>query len=541
MSCKETVDASASSEQTDDRNASDSDDYNVIKEETKVSTTHEEIDASEPNQEEYKASASRYEPNLEERKASASSHPPNQEEYKASASRYEPNLEKSKASASQEYKASASSAALHLLSSLFQCRECVAMSSSVENSLDEPCCIGRAVAQAIGKHFPVDLLWIIESYALTSVSRCFLTHPAPRSAGVIQCYIVRSADQLNLFMEITEQEKYRLVREDINHLMHLSDQGDSLEKLSNFSDSMFNQRREPTNLKRNKSVERKLFHNAISYLRAGDDIFLLRANRVRYWVGNTYNISTTPHAYKPHSKYSNHNDYGVIGKVHANFGGSQYVMSERRSCAAVGSSTSICAAAKKRLNPWCDTGVIKYDHFYQVTGSPVRMKVFLPNRSFYQNHTQSCKTQILKQIRLEQPTQATSADNDDNTAQNLLSMRLSPTKSLPLLLSRDLNDTAESVFDFETPGQQIECYENLQPVFHDGMGAYVLHFDDHRVREKSVKNFKMVRLNDPEKRTLLQVGRAMDRNIFVMDYSYPLSALQAFQIAVSTIDPKFAI
>lgn len=39
----------------------------------------------------------------------------------------------------------------------------------------------------------------------------------------------------------------------------------------------------------------------------------------------------------------------------------------------------------------------------------------------------------------------------------------------------------------------VDTYENLRPVWHDGMNAYVLHFefDQHRVREKSVKFKKL--------------------------------------------------
>jgi tubby-related protein 1 len=81
------------------------------------------------------------------------------------------------------------------------------------------------------------------------------------------------------------------------------------------------------------------------------------------------------------------------------------------------------------------------------------------------------------------------------------------------------------------------------------MNAYVLHFDHHRVREKSVKNFKLVRQVPDESKpagatkqvTVLQFGRVADRNIFVCDYAYPLSPLAAFAICLSSIDPKLSV
>jgi len=56
------------------------------------------------------------------------------------------------------------------------------------------------------------------------------------------------------------------------------------------------------------------------------------------------------------------------------------------------------------------------------------------------------------------------------------------------------------------------------------------------------KNFKLVRVNDTEeKKTVLQFGRVLDRNVFVMDFAWPLSAFQAFSICLSSIDPKIAV
>jgi len=42
-------------------------------------------------------------------------------------------------------------------------------------------------------------------------------------------------------------------------------------------------------------------------------------------------------------------------------------------------------------------------------------------------------------------------------------------------------------------------------------------------------------------KTVLQFGRVLDRNVFVMDYAYPLSPLAAFAICLSSIDPKLAV
>jgi tubby-related protein 1 len=83
-------------------------------------------------------------------------------------------------------------------------------------------------------------------------------------------------------------------------------------------------------------------------------------------------------------------------------------------------------------------------------------------------------------------------------------------------------------------------FENIKPVWHEDITAHVLHFDKNRIKEKSVKNFKLCQtgISDENKHesTVLQFGRIKDRNEFILDFSYPLTPLQAFSIALASID-----
>lgn len=94
--------------------------------------------------------------------------------------------------------------------------------------------------------------------------------------------------------------------------------------------------------------------------------------------------------------------------------------------------------------------------------------------------------------------------------------------------------------DDRASGLTCTCTCFCSVLLSDGMNAYVLHFDHHRVREKSVKNFRIVRtVPDPTskvpnatvQKTVLQFGRVLDRNVFVMDYAYPLSSVSLRAIA----------
>ena len=78
---------------------------------------------------------------------------------------------------------------------------------------------------------------------------------------------------------------------------------------------------------------------------------------------------------------------------------------------------------------------------------------------------------------------------------------------------------------------------NKQPVWSDETQAYVLNFHG-RVTQASVKNFQLVHCAD-EDYIVLQFGRIAE-NTFTLDYQFPMCALQAFAIALSSFDSKIA-
>ncbi|XP_005311714.1 tubby-related protein 1 isoform X2 [Chrysemys picta bellii] len=78
---------------------------------------------------------------------------------------------------------------------------------------------------------------------------------------------------------------------------------------------------------------------------------------------------------------------------------------------------------------------------------------------------------------------------------------------------------------------------NKAPVWNDETQSYVLNFHG-RVTHASVKNFQIVHCNDPDY-IVMQFGRVAD-DAFTMDYNYPMCAVQAFAIALSSFDGKLA-
>lgn len=78
---------------------------------------------------------------------------------------------------------------------------------------------------------------------------------------------------------------------------------------------------------------------------------------------------------------------------------------------------------------------------------------------------------------------------------------------------------------------------NKTPIWNDETQSYVLNFHG-RVTQASVKNFQIVHDSDPDY-IVMQFGR-VTADVFSMDYRYPLCAVQAFAIALSSFDGKLA-
>jgi tubby-related protein 1 len=78
---------------------------------------------------------------------------------------------------------------------------------------------------------------------------------------------------------------------------------------------------------------------------------------------------------------------------------------------------------------------------------------------------------------------------------------------------------------------------NKSPSWNDTVHAYVLNFGG-RVTQASVKNFQLVQDND-QSTVLMQFGRVA-KDKFTMDFRWPLCPLQAFGIALTSLDYKFA-
>ncbi|XP_048372666.1 tubby protein homolog [Sphaerodactylus townsendi] len=85
--------------------------------------------------------------------------------------------------------------------------------------------------------------------------------------------------------------------------------------------------------------------------------------------------------------------------------------------------------------------------------------------------------------------------------------------------------------------QNLIKLHNKMPAWNEETQSYILNFHG-RVTQASVKNFQIISEDDPMY-IVLQFGRVAP-DVFTMDYRYPLCALQAFAICLSSFDGKLA-
>lgn len=98
------------------------------------------------------------------------------------------------------------------------------------------------------------------------------------------------------------------------------------------------------------------------------------------------------------------------------------------------------------------------------------------------------------------------------------------------------NSQFQTLIALQNMDKIVELH-NKTPVWNDDTQSYVLNFHG-RVTQASVKNFQLVHDSDPDY-IVMQFGRTSE-DVFTMDFRYPLCALQAFAIALSSFDGKLA-
>ncbi|CAN0861784.1 Tubby-like F-box protein 2 [Linum grandiflorum] len=258
------------------------------------------------------------------------------------------------------------------------------------------------------------------------------------------------------------------------------------------------------------------------------DKLLLSARRIRRTTCTDFVISLSPNDFSRSS-----NNY--IGRLRSNFLGTKFTISDRQSRHEV--PMQLARWTSRRLHsrrassrtPASNytTGTINYELNVLRTRGPRRMH---------------CVINSIPVSSLEEGGSAPTITSLPVTADEQFSASPVSKGSGP---GSDVSFTSPSESPMIIPGSgEPLVLNNRAPRWHEQLQCWCLNFKG-RVTVASVKNFQLSATFEPHhnvaaeehERVLLQFGK-IGKDIFTMDYCYPLSAFQAFAICLSSFDTK---
>ncbi|KAJ9187724.1 hypothetical protein P3X46_003148 [Hevea brasiliensis] len=278
-------------------------------------------------------------------------------------------------------------------------------------------------------------------------------------------------------------------------------------------------------IKRNRSNQTYYLYLSLNQASNDDGKFLLAARRCRRPTCTDYIISLNCDDVSSGSST-------YIGKLRSNFLGTKFTIYDAQpqppnSGAKVAKCRSTRIVNMKQVSPRVPTGnypVAHVSYELNVLGSrgPRRMQCIMdaiPASSIEPGGVAPTQTEFLHS-NLDSFTSLPFFRSKSTRTENLQSVPLAGYKDGMLVL------------------------RNKAPRWHEQLQCWCLNFNG-RVTVASVKNFQLVASPDngvgrPEhENVILQFGK-VGKDVFTMDYQYPISAFLAFAICLSSFDTKIA-
>ncbi|KAL6563848.1 Tubby-related protein 3 [Orobanche gracilis] len=280
-------------------------------------------------------------------------------------------------------------------------------------------------------------------------------------------------------------------------------------------------------IKRDRGTQTYHLYLNLSPASNDDGKFLLAARRCRRPTYTDYIISLNADDV---SKGSN----SYIGKLRSNFLGSKFTIYDAQPPnfgAKVTKSRSIRLVGLRQISPRVPAGnypVAHASYELNVLGSrgPRRMQCVMDS--------------IL--------ASAIEPDGVAPTQTAFIHGNFESFPALPFFRSKSTRtDSFRSGPLTAAPKNEMLVLKNKAPRWHDQLQCWCLNFNG-RVTVASVKNFQLVASvengvsgsgQEEHENVVLQFGK-VGKDIFTMDYRYPVSAFQAFAICLSSFDTKIA-
>ncbi|CAM8998658.1 unnamed protein product [Rhodiola kirilowii] len=253
---------------------------------------------------------------------------------------------------------------------------------------------------------------------------------------------------------------------------------------------------------------------------------LLAAKKVRRTANTEFLISLDSEDFSRTSSM-------YVGKLRSNFLGTKFTVYDAQpskdlqavsSRRGRSSQVSLNDASSKSI-----VATVSYELNIMRTRGPRRMHCFMHSIPF---------SAIQEGGTAPTPTEPLQPHND---TYSIASSDLKGKNILIDFSSTSLAEPSEIVTDGIT---EPLILENKTPRWHEQLQCWCLNFKG-RVTVASVKNFQLVASVEPhqdiptaeQEKVILQFGK-IGKDIFTMDYRYPMSAFQAFAICLSSFDTK---
>ncbi|KAL5561555.1 hypothetical protein UlMin_031302 [Ulmus minor] len=276
-------------------------------------------------------------------------------------------------------------------------------------------------------------------------------------------------------------------------------------------------------IKRNRGNGTYYLYLGLNQASTDDGKFLLAARKCRRPTCTDYIISLN-------SDYVSKGSSTYVGKLRSNFLGTKFTVYDAQP-PNTGAKVTKCRSTRlinmKQVSPKVPAGNYPIAHIsyeLNVLGSrgPRRMQCVMdaiPARAIEPGGVAPTQTEFLH----------------------------SSVETLPSLTFFRSKSTRVDSFRSDAPAGQNEgllVLRNKAPRWHEQLQCWCLNFNG-RVTVASVKNFQLVAspengvAGQEHENVILQFGK-VGKDVFTMDYQYPISAFQAFAICLSSFDTKIA-
>ncbi|EOA30794.1 hypothetical protein CARUB_v10013937mg [Capsella rubella] len=275
-------------------------------------------------------------------------------------------------------------------------------------------------------------------------------------------------------------------------------------------------------IKRNRNTQSYHLYLGLTNSLTDDGKFLLAASKLKRATCTDYIISLRS---DDMSKRSN----VYLGRVRSNFLGTKFTVIDGNLTPPTGAAKMQKSRSSNliKVSPKVPQGSYPIAHIsyeFNVLGSrgPRRMRCIMD-------------TIPMSMVESRGGVAPTSISSFSPRPSPLLRYHSKPVRSN----SATCSDSGNNLREREPP----LVLSNKTPRWHEQLRCWCLNFHG-RVTVASVKNFQLVAVSDcetqqPSERIILQFGK-VGKDMFTMDYGYPISAFQAFAICLSSFETRIA-